>query len=218
MELSEKRLKFTKIAVGLALVILVILIAISGFRYWQKTELRVEVPESLAKKADQYVISKVGENFFDKYFMVDLSSNYAHIGEKLQSYYIHYSFNIPEKNDVSGSVSLMINNSGNITVQYGGIPDCLRGCNFLKRDQAMEIAKEAGFALDKGEGANFHWDDEQKVYVWAVKHRTGSTEDSIGTNYVGKQMNIDANSGKIYGISDWKNFEIKACGSSGGSC
>ena len=178
---------------------------------------QTEVPNSIIDKSNQYIISKVGLNFFNEHFTLNKSYYYQSYesclnfgglyckssNDSYPYYHLIYSFNVPLDNNITEVVRLLLDINGNIIYEPGTteIPDCsvnANECNFpIDEKTALEIAARESVI---NEHANFFWQYEYNTYVWGVNPVI--SKDDIGTRGVG--ILIDANSGEVLGgKSSW---------------
>jgi hypothetical protein len=178
------------------------------------------IPSSIVEKSNQFIISKVGQDLFDKYIKIDYNrSTYCPPDEYIiehpeagaaflqRPYYLMvYSFKMPEKTFVDGLIEFAVDTDGNVIPEREvmGIPDPTK-CNFpIDEAEAIRIAKNAG--LEEGIAdwkTSFHWYAEDlKTYVWTVQN-TLSTPSGQGYSAGGKGVTIDANSGEVIQNYQW---------------
>lgn len=187
------------------------------------------IPDFVIEKSNQFVISKMGEDFFKKYISLDYgrskywppneaciqnpSSCAMHLQEPY--YDMVYSLNIPEKPYAAASISFPVDTNGNaINVENDaiGFPECKlhpEECTFpIDEAEAIDIAKDAGIeqGIRKWE-TSFHWfAGDLKTYVWTVSNML--YESSVPSHEArGKTVVIDANSGKVCMVSEWSEVE-----------
>lgn len=209
-------------------IVAVVFIGTIGFIFWRNSvqqskmndpttaDTHTPIPTNIIKKADQIVISMVGNEFFNKNITVNQSrSEYIPAQEdcikglsecsefqKKAYYTIIYDFSIPEKTFIKNEMmSVIVDNKGNYIAEAEtyGIPNCVQEpseCVFsIDKEKAIEIADGAG--LEKGESdwsASFTW--STIGYVWNVKN--------YFSKYNGQTVMIDANTGELIGdIDNW---------------
>ncbi|MHB8085436.1 MAG: hypothetical protein ACYDHZ_06400 [Dehalococcoidia bacterium] len=162
------------------------------------------IPRFIIEKADQFIISQVGKDYFTKYISLDsLNSKYF---EADRRYDMTYLFKIPESPWVNGTIYLAVDAKGIINEKDAyGIPNCLkdpRKCKFpIDEQMAIDIAKSAGLEASAIEWkTSFHWyAGKYNTYVWTV-------ENTFGTSYnqgMGRGVAIDANTGNVLEIYNW---------------
>jgi hypothetical protein len=166
-----------------------------------------DIPSKLQKKADQFVISKTGEDFFDK----NIKPEYDRITKIKDGYLMVYRFSIQDKEGVEGEIRFSIDSLGNIQKdkEIAGIPDCSSNkdnCGFnISKEEAKSIAKFAGFEKGiKDLDAEFIWNAANKKYIWLIR---ATLTENKGTDFYrssGKIMSIDPGSGEIIGTEDWR--------------
>lgn len=186
------------------------------------------IPESIIEKSNQFIISKVGEDFFNNYIAIDYEQsqtpNEMYCGPKIEDcYLIVYSFKIPKKPYIpNDSLGVLVDIDGNIILDsVSGVPDCIsdpKECDFsIDETEAIQIAKNA--ELEDGIAdwtTSFHWHTTLKTYVWEVRNTLysdfpqpsyGEEGRKIGVlsgGAGGKLVLIDANSGEILEKSEWR--------------
>lgn len=171
------------------------------------------VPSSIVEKSNQFIISKVGQDFFNKYLKIYYDKGgYYQTGTDGYTdifqgpyYLMVYSFKMPEKPFVNETIEFAVDTEGNVILERGvfGIPDPTK-CNFINETEAIQIAKNAG--LEEGIAdwvTSFHWfAGDLKTYVWTVQNTlpTPSGQDCLAH---GKGVVIDANSGEVKQTGEW---------------
>ena len=160
------------------------------FSVSDNSELTV-IPDSIIARASQYIISRVGELFFDSYIAFDSSrSRYYPPNEhciqnpsscaeyrQFPRFLMVYSFRIPELSFVDETIFFLVDTLGNVIEERepGGIPncpnnDCWDNFNVIDESEAIAIAQNAGLEPGIREWrTSFHYyygdiDD----YVWTV--------------------------------------------------
>jgi hypothetical protein len=177
------------------------------------------IPAGVLASAREYVISKVGEAFFDSCLTW---SPEASCFRPLQSpsdacrvnipdwlrcprYVVIYRLRIPERPFVDEVVVVNIKEDGGWFKDAAfdeGLPDCVSHpgeCEFpIDREAATEIAKEAG--LQPGITpwrADFLWSGRKYgTYVWQVENTLGDSHGDLAI--------IDANSGDVLCMTYWE--------------
>lgn len=168
---------------------------------------KTTIPPDIFKKANEFVISKTGEEFFNKYITPDFS-----LSRELESgYLVVYSISIKEKPFVKGTISFALDSTGNINTnkEIAGIPDCIKSpgdCEFNIDIAATEnIARQNG--LEKGVkqwDVKFLWSAQFNKYVWYVINTLAESEGGYGSRANGKEFIIDPNSGVVLFINEWR--------------
>ncbi len=158
------------------------------------------IPEFIIQKGNQFVISKVGNEYFNKYIKYNPSkSRYEN-----NSYWMVYSFVIPDKSFVNESFWFYLDIDGNFFGLQPGIPDLIKnpqeGDFLIDEQTAIDIAKKAG--LEEGIKkwkTSFHWyHGNLQTFVWTVQNTLRESS--------GKIIVIDANDGKILMQNDWRQI------------
>ncbi len=165
-----------------------------------------DVPLNVLNKANDFIISKTGKEFFDKYITPD----FALIKYKEPYYKMAYRFFIPDKPFVDELLTFSIDKNGKVdtTGEITGIPDYKNNpasCKFdINEKQAIKIAEDNG--LKKGVNkwkVGLLWNQKYNQYLWHVL--STYSESGKGSNYngSGKELLIDPNSGKVISANLW---------------
>ena len=179
------------------------------------------IPANIIEESEQIVVSKVGKEFFNKYYSLDKSNSKYSPADELciedpescveylqKPYYnIAYSFKIPGKSFINEQVSVLLDENGSAINGYetAGIPNCVKDsieCEFpIDKEKAIAIAKNAGLEKNVNDWEiAFHWRyKDPETYVWNIKNTL--TENS------GQLILIDANTGTIISNSGWGSVE-----------
>ncbi len=176
------------------------------------------VPEFIIDKGNQFIISKVGLDYFSKYITFNPYSSryvegtdYPHIASAyLRSpyYFMVYSFKIPDKPFVDESISFSVDLDGNVVSEPDGIPNRLadpqEGEFSIDEEMAISIARKAGLEAGiRDWKTSFHWyAGNLKTYVWTVDNTLFSSDDTAW----GRTIIIDANDGKVLLQSSWQSI------------
>lgn len=180
------------------------------------------IPDSLINKANDFVISKVGEQFFNSFIKYDSEkSRYSPADsfciEHPEScaefllephYYFVYSFKLPEKDYVDEIIEFVTDINGNVVPsrEAYGIPKCTNNnCweNFplIEKEEAIIIAQNN--RLEEGIRdwiISFHfYSAEFDNYVWSVSNTLYQSSSESG----GKTLLIDASNGEVIQSSNW---------------
>jgi hypothetical protein len=218
-------LQRTRLLVIVLLLISLVTLIYVGAHYGANQNLartQNDIPSSIVEKSNQFIISKVGQDFFDKYIKIDHSTycppdeyileHPDEAGAKflLKPYYLMvYSFKMPEKPFVDELIEFVVDTDGNVIPEREpyGIPDPAK-CNFtIDEAAAIQIAKNAG--LEEGIAAwktSFQWYAGNlstcATYVWTVQNTIPTPS---GRDYIayGKDIVIDANSGEVLQTGEW---------------
>lgn len=165
------------------------------------------IPENILKSSNRFIVSRVGQEFFDEYIKPDIRET-KYVDSK---YYMVYNFRIPEKPFVDNKIKFEVDSAGQVLNRENviGLPDCGTDpgkCQFnINEEQARLIAKENNFKEGiKDWKAVFKWDPKYNQYVWSI---LSTFEESQGTNGMrgnGEIMLIDPNSGKVISTDSWR--------------
>ena len=166
-----------------------------------------QIPLNVLKKADQFVLSKTGNEFFKKYITIDFSQS-KHIPP---NYLMVYKFYMPEKMFVDEVIRFNVDSVGNILKQYEvvGIPDCNANpmdCDFVVDEQiARQIATEYGLPKGIKEWkVDFIWEAKYNKYVWHLLSTLKESKGEFGYRADGEQIVIDPNYASVIYQDSWK--------------
>ncbi len=179
-----------------------------------------DIPSSTIEKSNQFIISRVGQDFFNKYITYAKGTYFLpdqYILEHPESgaeflqrpyYLMEYSLKMPERPFVDELIQFAVDTNGNVISQdeVTGVPDLINNPaegNFsIDQNQAVQIAKNAGLEVGIADWtASFHWyGGDLKTYVWAVQNTLQKGKDPLAS---GRVVVIDANSGEVLKISLW---------------
>ena len=165
-----------------------------------------KIPSGIMQKANEYISSKTGTEFFKKY----ISPDFSQIKKIDSNYFMAYKFKMPGKSYVNNEIRFTIDGKGNVLTskEIVGIPDCGSdpgSCRFsISEEKAKQIAAQNGLAKGiKDWSAKFTWDPQLNQYVWEIystEHETPSGETSKSS---GSRMLIDPNTGKVLASKQW---------------
>lgn len=166
-----------------------------------------QIPLSVLKKADQFIISKTGEDLFKKHITIDFSQS-KHIAP---NYLMVYKFYMPEKPFVDELIRFNTDSLGEVLTQYEviGIPDCSNdplSCDFVVDEKiAKQIATQNG--LTKGMmdwKTDFLWNAKYNKYVWEIISTTKESKNEEYNRVEGEKIIIDANNSSVLSKDSWK--------------
>jgi hypothetical protein len=220
---SIKRKHLFAVILVIAVVSIALYIATQSTLSSSETMSRHIIPSAIVEKSNQFIISKVGQDFFDKYihylksfyiapsqYLLD-HPNLAANESLLQPYYhIAYTFKMPEKPFVDELIQFSVDTNGTVIAgsEVSGIPDLINNpsaANFtIDEAQARVIAKNAGLENGiAGWRTSFHWyGGNLNTYVWTVQN-TLQEDSQFGYSANGREIIIDASSGKVLNILEW---------------
>lgn len=164
------------------------------------------IPEKIQMKANDFIISKTGKDFFDK----NINPDYEKTRKVKDGYLVIYNFSIPEK-EIDATIKFSTDTLGNIkrNKEIAGIPECVstpEGCLFtISKDEAIKIAGSSG--LEKGVkewAVRFSWDSTRKKYLWDITSTLRETKGESFERASGKTMLIDPNNGEIVETNAWQ--------------
>lgn len=165
------------------------------------------IPQEILEKGNILIISKTGDEFFNKYIQPDLTLSTA----LPSGYFLVYNFYMPEKPYVNGTIRFSADSTGRILTdrEIAGIPNCSQSpddCEFIiDEKRALEIANLNG--LDSGIKAwdkKFLWNAVYDKYVWQIINTLQENEGGYGKRANGIEMIIDSNSGEVLAKNEWR--------------
>ena len=166
----------------------------------------VLIPDSIIAKADSFIISKTGEDFFKQYFQIDLQkSNFRD-----PYFHVYYNFRMLNPDFVDEVAHFYMDRNGNVIDTTGntGIPDCLINpldCSFyINESDARKIAEDEGLPAGiKDWLISFRWSSELHRYIWHII----STDREIGEGdfyrAAGKEVMINPSNGEVLKFRRW---------------
>lgn len=166
-----------------------------------------QIPLNVLKKADQFIISKTGNDFFKKYITVDFSQS-KNINP---NYLMAYKFYMPEKPFVDETIRFTTDSLGNVLKQFEvvGIPECNSNpadCDFVVDEIiAKQIATQNG--LSKGINdwkMDFVWNSKYNKYVWEIISTNKESKNKEYYRAEGEKIIIDANNASVLSKDNWK--------------
>jgi len=165
-------------------------------------------PAWVVGKGDGYIIEKVGKDYFDKYYTLDVArteqSNENPIKNSYFRYWLHYTYTA--LNEIGGhniNTYLQLNEDGNVTGGTETINDCVNRswlCTFtVTKENARTIARENGFNLD-ATGFNMYisFASVGDGWAWIITQPIGSGSDCSTS----KTLEINISNGSKFGPHD----------------
>ena len=166
-----------------------------------------QIPIEVLKKADQFIISKTGNDFFKKYITADFLQS-KHIAP---NYLMVYKFYMPEKPFVDELIRFTVDSSGKVITQYEvvGIPDCNSdpmGCDFVVDEKiAKQIANENGLPEGiKDWKVDFVWEAKYNKYVWKIISTNKETVLQDHDRAEGELIMIDPSNASVIEKESWR--------------
>jgi len=214
-------MKYNSIILGIILVFMVsVTIAAAQETDHKGSELipvtvEKQAPQIIITKADEHIISKVGQSYFSEFFEFVNSSSYSQ-GKDGSSYAVQYKYLIPENNFRTGvgteQVIVRLSSNGDV-VSYQGP---LRAYEFVvTKERALSIARKNGMLSPTDAeivygGKGFRSDTGliTESYIWNVF--SDSAEE--GTPYV---IYIDVDTEDMIGKLTQGSTEVVPFGQSG---
>jgi len=166
-----------------------------------------EIPLSVLKKADQFIISKTGNDFFKKYITIDFSKS-KHIPP---NYFMVYKFYMSEKSFVDEVIRFNVDSTGNVLKQFEvvGIPDCNENpanCDFVVDEKiARQVATENGLSKGiKDWKVDFIWEAKYNKYIWKIITTSKQTLLQDHDRAEGDLIMIDPSNASVIEKESWR--------------
>ena len=201
--------------VKLGAMVLVIL-SLSPLAHSSESVSPYPIPDDVLSSADEYVISEVGQAFFDSCMTLSpgLSCHRPLEGAinpnspdwlQYPRYVVIYKLRIPGRSFVDELVVVNIREDGRWFEDVAhdeGLPDCVSQpgeCEFpIDEAMAVEIARGAG--LQDGRKpwvADFRWfGHDHQTYAWQIRNELGQSH--------GEFVLVDANDGAVIEKNTWR--------------
>lgn len=158
-----------------------------------------QAPNEIIEKANQYIISLIGEDYFKDKLVFDKSISYSYSGKDASSYAVIYGYFL-------GQVLVRLNSKGEI-VSYQG-PTKSYSFN-INKEEAIRIAKSRGLQepIDAqlvygGTGFGSDTGSITESYMWDISSGRIS-EGSLEIVY------IDIDSGNIIGVKTFERVYLR---------
>jgi len=189
---------------------IVLLVILLGFSFVPLVSSQEDtVPPKIIDKAKEYIISNVGEDYFNTYFHLKdsmfIPESWRPENNPNETYMVVFDYNI-SIGDYSATIiaEMHFDSEGNITRAYGIPTEGYLMPFKIDREEAIRIASKAGLPSGTvGYTAQItHMIyQELNAYVWAVE--TWLTLPPPNSDPAkGMYAMIDVKSGKVYGIGD----------------
>lgn len=186
------------------------------------TTVNLSIPDSIIAESNDFVISKVGEPFFNSYIKFDSSKSKYSAADPFciehpsscaafllnPHYYIVYKFKIPEKVFIDEIIQFVTDVSGDIVPDRDvyGIPkcsnnDCWNNFTVIDKDEAIQIAQNEGLeeGIREWSISFYFYAGDFNDYVWGISN----TLYQINLEWGGKGLIINASNGEIYEKYSW---------------
>jgi len=178
------------------------------------------IPDSILFKSDNFIISHVGEEFFNAYISFDHANYYDADSFCIENpnncspflqhphYLIVYKFAIPEKPYVDEIIEFVVDSSGNVVPDRdpSGIPNCPENTcwgNFptIDEEEAIQIAHDAGLedGIKEWRTSFNYFAGDIDDYIWSISNTLYENDGSSG----GKTIIINAHNGDVIWILSW---------------
>jgi hypothetical protein len=172
----------------------------------QKQE-ETTVPYTVLDKANKFIISKTGREFFEKY----ISPDFTRTKNLMPGYYMVYRFIMPEKGYVDAMIDFTVDSLGNVLTdrEISGIPEYIKNpesCDFtVDKDKAISIAQKNNLPKGIKEWqTGFIWSAKYNKYVWHVLSVLSEVKVEDSFRGSGEEVIIDPVSGKVLEMNKWK--------------
>lgn len=164
------------------------------------------VPLDVLEKADSFIVSKTGEQFFKNYITAD----FFRIKHTAPNYEMVYRLYILEKSYVDVLIKFTVDSVGNVLKNRDiiGIPNCgffPQECEFnIDELAARQIAAENGLEEGVKEWkVGFIWNSNYDKYVWHILSTLEEMEGESGYRAKGEEAIIDPSNGEVIALNDW---------------
>jgi len=165
------------------------------------------VPLEVLTKADSFVISSTGKDFFEKYITPD----FARTKYTPPYYELAYKFFMPDKPYVNATIKFTVDTLGNIIKNRDivGIPRCQNypeECDFkIDEKTAKQIATNMGLKDGVKEwDMGFMWGFKLQRYVWRILSTLTELGNEENYKATGQEIVIDPNTGEVLALNDWR--------------
>ena len=167
------------------------------------------MPELIREKSAEFIVFRVGQDFFDRYITYERGIYYGggkccpqctHLQARPR-YLLGFRLRIPGKPYVDELIEFTMDSAGDVIAEaiIRGLPDCVTNpeeCEFsIDQARAIEIAEQAGLEPGIKEWTvGFQWaGGEFQTYAWSVQN----TLSDSGFSPEGRGFTIDTNSGEV---------------------
>ena len=164
------------------------------------------VPLEVLEKANSFIVSKTGEQFFQDYITTDFYRT-KHTPPYFE---MVYSLYIPEKSYVDVLIKFTVDSVGNVVKNRDiiGIPNCYyypQECEFnIDEQTARQVATDNGLEEGIKEWkVGFIWNAKYGKYVWHLLSTLEEMEGEFGYRAKGKEVIIDPSNGEVIALNDW---------------
>ena len=170
------------------------------------TNEEANVPLDVLEKADSFIVSKTGEQFFKNYITTD----FFRTQHTAPYYEMVYRLYIPETPHVDALIKFTVDSVGGVVKNRDiiGIPNCRfypQVCEFnIDEQAARKIAKKNG--LDGGIKewkVGFIWNAKYDKYVWHILSTLKEMKGEFGYRAKGREAIIDPSNGEVIALNDW---------------
>jgi hypothetical protein len=164
------------------------------------------LPAKIIETSDNFIISKVGEIFFNKFISLD-SSKSKKVKDQFE---MHYKLIHPEKSFVDEEILFYINNDGKVDTEKSiiGIPSIKETSAEIMFNLDEAAAKEAAASYGLKEGLedwkiSYEWSPEYEQYVWRVLATYKAYGESENFRGSGEEVFINPFDGSLISKQEW---------------
>jgi hypothetical protein len=166
----------------------------------------IQIPDNVINKANEFLISNYGKDFFEKYISLDMvRTQYDH-----PYFNMVYDFQIPNKSYNDELIKFSVDSLGKIADdrEVTGVCNCQEHseyCRFnIDKTQVKNIASRKGLEEGIKEWkVGLLWNEKYQRYLWHVLNTLQETGDSINYRGNGKEVVIEPDSGKVLEFNEW---------------
>lgn len=196
---------FSFLVILLALISLVLILAVSWFVYTknnknnsssEQTSSSQPTPNSVETAADAYIISKVGNENFKKFYTFDKDkSSYADTKDSKYDFMAYHFSPVKAITDYNDVIMVQVNRDNLQEVFADTVPDCIKNksfCEFsINREKSLEIANKNSLSTSD---LNVSWQNSNSEYAKGLAFVI--VVSSCSQN---KSLFIDYRDGKVLG-------------------
>lgn len=191
----------------------------------KKAAMKYAIPDSIIKKMNNVILSKVGQKFFDNYIKFDSSrsrfsqpdsfciKNPSRCSDFLLKphFYLEYNFVIPENKYLDTYIEFVTDTTGKVVKdrEVWGIPecpnnDCWERFPLISKEKAIQIAQENNLeqGIKEWQIKLHYYGGALKDYVWEIL----STLLEEKYHSRGNGLLINASDGSIFESFGWETL------------
>ena len=178
------------------------------------------IPDSIIIKSNDFIISYVGEEFFNAYISFDSAYYYDAVSFYIENpnnclpflqhphYLMVYNFIIPEKSYVDEIIEFVVDTTGMVVPDREpfGIPtcpnnSCMGQFPLIDEEEAIQIAHDAGLedGIEEWKTSFTYSAGEIDDYIWSISN-TLYMDDNTSS---GRIVIINSHNGDVIDILNW---------------